>query len=94
MTRTTKPIRRYARQDYFIQCFNNGYLLVNHNTHTFRLFGITFIPKNVKRNTKYSFDNAKWEESKISTLNKLLMILTFKYKIVKDSNKSTLAGVK
>ena len=94
MTTTIKSIRQQARQNYFIQCFNNGFLLENHNTQTFRLFGITFIPKNVKRKTKYSFDNAKWKVSEISTLNKLLMVLTFKYKIVKDSNKSTLAGVK
>lgn len=93
MTRTTKPIKRHTRQDYFVQCFNNGFLLENNKTCTFRLFGIAFIPKNVKRKTKYSFDNAKWKETEISTLNKLLMVLTFKYKIVKDSNKSTLAGV-
>ena len=94
MTKTIKTTRQQARQDYFVQCFNNGYLLENQNTQTFRLFGITFIPKNVKRITKYSFDHAKWKESEISTLNKILMVLTFKYKIAKDSNKSTLVGVK
>ena len=94
MTRTIKPTRHQIRQDYFVQCFNNGYLLENQNTQTFRLFGIAFIPKTVKRKTKYSFDNTKWKVSEISTLKKLLMILTFKYKIAKDSIKTTLAGVK
>lgn len=49
MTRTIKTTRYQIKQDYFVQCFNNGYLLENHNTRTFRLFGITFIPNSLKR---------------------------------------------
>lgn len=85
-------------QIYNIGEYNNGKVLVNHShggnvVIVFKLFGNMYVNKMVKRHKKYSFDDKNWVIKEANWGTKVLLLLTFQYRKLKDCKKSLKVGV-